>query len=175
MITLPKFTFVLGGAASGKSAYAEGLCYQSGLKRVYLATAQVYDTEMQAKVDGHIAQRGPDWHTIEEPINLAPHLNALGSDTVVLLDCATLWLTNVILGDLDVAEQSNALRAAIAQTQARIVVVSNETGYGIVPENALSRKFRTAQGILNQQLAADSDVAVVVMAGLPMALKGELP
>lgn len=175
MINLPKFTFVLGGAASGKSTYAEGLCFESGLDRIYLATAQVYDTEMRAKVDAHRAQRGPDWHTIEEPVEVTPHLEDLNTESVVLIDCATLWLTNLILGNLDVAHHSAALRTAIAQTQARIVIVSNETGYGIVPENALSRKFRSAQGVLNQQLAADADVAIAVMAGLPIALKGQLP
>ncbi len=175
MIDLPKLTLVLGGAASGKSKYAETLCLQCGLPRTYIATSRVWDSETKAKVAQHRTQRGPDWTTIEEPIDLPTRLRDLTKNTVVLLDCATLWLTNILLAELDIEQHTADLRAALMQTQARVVVVSNEVGYGIVPENALSRRFRNAQGTLNQELAQDAASVVAVMAGLPLALKGQLP
>lgn len=172
---LPKLSLVLGGAASGKSAFAENLVLQSGNAPVYLATAQVFDDEMAEKVARHRDMRGAGWVTIEEPLDLGPALAQITPQQTVLIDCATLWLTNVILGDHDVADHTNALLTAIATCQGPVVVVSNEVGQGIVPDNALSRKFRNAQGGLNQQIAAEADLVVAVMAGLPVVLKGQLP
>ena len=172
---LPKLSLVLGGAASGKSAFAENLVLQSGKAPVYLATAQVFDDEMAEKVARHRDMRGSGWVTIEEPLDLGPALAQITPQQTVLIDCATLWLTNVILGDHDVADHTNALLTAIAACQGPVVVVSNEVGQGIVPDNALSRKFRNAQGGLNQQIAAEADLVVAVMAGLPVVLKGQLP
>lgn len=174
MIDLPKLTLVLGGAASGKSAYAESLCFQSGLQRTYLATAQAWDDEMRAKVAAHRTQRGENWTTIEEPVDIAPHLLTAHSEQVVLLDCATLWLTNLLLSDADVDSAMDTLRGAVGKTAAKVIIVSNEVGHGIVPDNALSRRFQTVQGRMNQTLAQDADTVVAVMAGLPMALKGAL-
>ncbi|WP_341366975.1 bifunctional adenosylcobinamide kinase/adenosylcobinamide-phosphate guanylyltransferase [Yoonia sp. BS5-3] len=169
---IPKLSLVLGGAASGKSAYAENLIHRMGLDPVYIATAQVFDDEMAQKVDRHQAQRGPGWHTIEEPIAVAAALKPLSSGQAVLIDCATLWLTNLILGEHDVAAKSEELLAALGACESPVVVVSNEVGMGIVPDNALSRHFRNAQGLLNQKIAAQADHVVNVIAGLPMMLKG---
>lgn len=175
MNKLPALSLVIGGAASGKSRFAEGLCVQSGRSKIYVATAQVYDDEMAQKVTAHLAQRGTDWTTIEAPIDVASALAKARADDVVLLDCATLWLTNVILGEHDIEVETTNLLAAILPCPAPVVIVSNEVGQGIVPDNALSRKFRNAQGQLNQTLAAQAGLVVAVMAGLPLALKGAIP
>ncbi|MDC0739010.1 bifunctional adenosylcobinamide kinase/adenosylcobinamide-phosphate guanylyltransferase [Cognatishimia sp. SS12] len=172
---LPKLTFVLGGAASGKSAFAEKLVNDAGCPKVYLATAQAFDAEMRAKISAHIAMRGAGWHTIEAQLDLAPALAGCRADQVVLLDCATMWLSNQLLAEKDVAEATAALLEALAACPGRIVLVSNEVGMGIVPDNALARQFREAQGKLNQQLAAAADLAFFVVAGLPQCLKGDWP
>ena len=173
--TLPNVIFVLGGAASGKSRYAESIVARFDRAPIYLATAQVFDAEMADKVAQHRLQRGPGWTTIEEPLDIAPALLDAPSDAVVLLDCATLWLTNVLLADQDTDEAAARLLQAIDAIACPIVIVSNEVGGGIVPENAHARRFRNAQGRLNQQLAAHADLVVQVIAGLPRTLKGELP
>ena len=175
MAELPKLTFVLGGASSGKSAFAEGLVVATGAPRVYVATSQVYDDEMAAKVRDHVAARGADWHTVEEPLDMAKALEQVQADQVVLLDCASMWLTNHMMAENDLAVKTEALIAALAAGEGRVVVVSNEVGMGIVPDNALARRFRIAQGKLNQKLAEASDLAVFVIAGLPQVLKGGLP
>ncbi len=172
---LPKLSLVLGGAASGKSAFAENLVQATELRQIYVATAQVYDDEMADKVARHRDQRGEHWTTIEEPIEVAKALDTVTNDAAVLIDCATLWLTNLVIGEHNVPQRTAALLAAIDACPAPIVIVSNEVGQGIVPDNALSRRFRNAQGQLNQQIAAKADLVVVVMAGLPMVLKGHLP
>ncbi|MFT5067685.1 MAG: adenosylcobinamide kinase/adenosylcobinamide-phosphate guanylyltransferase [Yoonia sp.] len=169
---LPKLTLVLGGAASGKSSYAEMLCVQSDLTKIYIATAQVFDDEMAVKIAKHLDQRGMGWTTIEAPLDVASALKAATKNDVVLVDCATLWLTNVILGNHDLDTQTQLLLTALTSCAAPVVIVSNEVGHGIVPDNALSRRFRNAQGQLNQTIAARADTVVAVMAGLPLALKG---
>lgn len=172
---LPDLTLVLGGASSGKSAFAESLCFQSGRPRVYVATAQAFDDEMRAKISEHRAQRGPDWTTIEAPLDVADAVSHCDTGSVVLLDCATLWLSNVMLAERDVADDVDALMAALLACDAQVVVVSNEVGHGIVPDTSLGRQFRSAQGRLNQTLAAQADLVVQVIAGLPQTLKGTLP
>ena len=174
-LPLQKLTLVLGGAASGKSHFAEGLVTASGRSRVYVATAQAYDTEMTDKIARHRALRGPDWRTIEEPLDLPAALASVQSDEAVLVDCATLWLTNLMLGNHDIPVAEAALMAAIEACRGSLVIVSNEVGKGIVPDNALARRFRNAQGALNRTLAGKAGLVVVVMAGLPLALKGQLP
>ena len=172
---LLNLTFVLGGAASGKSAFAEGLVMATGRPRIYIATSQVYDDEMARKVADHQTQRGGGWHTVEEPYNIAKALRDVTADHVVLIDCATLWLTNHLLAEHDLAAETTAFLDAIAACPAPVVVVSNETGLGIVPDNALARRFRNAQGKLNQQIAAQADLVVFIAAGLPLVMKGQLP
>ncbi|MFV1491033.1 bifunctional adenosylcobinamide kinase/adenosylcobinamide-phosphate guanylyltransferase [Phaeobacter sp. JH18-32] len=169
-----KVTFILGGAASGKSAYAEEICLNSGKDRVYLATSQVFDEEMRAKVDRHLHQRGVGWTTHEAPRDLAPVLDSLRADQICLLDCATMWLSNQLLAEADLIAEQAALMAALQRCAAEVVVVSNEVGHGIVPDNALARQFREAQGRLNIALAGVADRAVLVTAGLPQVLKGTL-
>ena len=170
----PKITLVLGGAASGKSAFAENLVFQSGKPRHYWATSQVFDDEMAEKVRLHLAQRGADWTTVEEPQDAAAALAGVGAGDILLMDCATMWLTNHLLAENDLTLATDQLLAAFADCPAEIIVVSNETGMGIVPENALARRFREAQGRLNITLAARADRVVQVVAGLPNVLKGSL-
>jgi adenosylcobinamide kinase/adenosylcobinamide-phosphate guanylyltransferase len=154
---------------------AERLVMASGRPRIYLATAQAFDTEMHDRISQHIADRGPDWTTVEAPLLLAETLADIPPGSAVLVDCATLWLSNQMLADADIAQKSAALLAALATCPAPVVIVSNEVGWGIVPENALARAFRDEQGRLNQALAAQAGLVVGVMAGLPIVLKGALP
>jgi len=163
---------VIGGASSGKSAFAENLVVSTGRPRVYIATAQAYDSEMEAKIKAHKEMRGPDWKTIEAPVDVPDVLAGITHEKIVLIDCLTLWLSNLLLSEADLSTASTALRRAISDCPAPIVAVSNETGMGIVPEHALGRQFRAAQGLLNQQIAAHADGVAYVVAGLPSWLKG---
>lgn len=172
---LPRLSLVVGGARSGKSGLAERLVTGTGRPRRYIATAQAWDDEMRDRIARHRADRGAQWTTVEAPLDLAPVLAAAHPSEAVLLDCATLWLTNHMLADHDLAAESAALLAALAACPAPVTVVSNEVGWGIVPENALARAFRDAQGRLNQQIAAQADLVIGVMAGLPVVLKGDRP
>lgn len=172
---LDKLTLVLGGAGSGKSLWAETLVSQAAQSRIYLATARVWDDEMRNKVESHRLQRGPDWTTIEAPLNISEALESARPDQAVLLDCATMWLSNHLLDENDLRAEEAVFLSALASCKAPVVVVSNEVGMSVVPENALARQFREAQGQLNQRIAAQADLVVAVMAGLPLALKGKLP
>ena len=172
---LPRLSFVVGGARSGKSGFAERLITGSRRRRHYIATAQAWDDEMRARIDRHRLDRGAGWTTVEAPLDLGAALADCPPDAAVLVDCATLWLSNHLLADHDLEAEAALLLTALAACPAPVVVVSNEVGWGIVPENALARAFRDAQGRLNQRLAAQSDLAVGVMAGLPVVLKGSLP
>jgi adenosylcobinamide kinase / adenosylcobinamide-phosphate guanylyltransferase len=130
---------------------------------------------MRARIAAHRRDRGHDWTTVEAPLDLAGALGKATADEVVLIDCATLWLTNHLLAEHDLDAEGTRLLAALSSCPAPVVIVSNEVGWGIVPDNALARRFRDAQGRLNQQLAAQADLVIGVMAGLPMVLKGSLP
>jgi adenosylcobinamide kinase/adenosylcobinamide-phosphate guanylyltransferase len=171
---LPRLTLVLGGANSGKSALAERLVTETGRSRVYVATAQAFDAEMEAKIAAHRAARDSGWHTVEAPLDVAGALADCGAGDVVLLDCATLWRSNRMLADVP-GDAGDALLAALAGCPAPVVVVSNEVGQGVVPDSALGRAFRGEQGRLNQRLATASGLAVLSVAGLPLVLKGSLP
>ena len=159
-------TFVLGGARSGKSRHAEVLVQAHPGPWTYVATAQGWDDEMRARIAAHRALRPPGWRTIEAPMDLA---GALDTPEPVLVDCLTLWLTNLMLADR--AVDWPALRAALQARQAPTVIVSNEVGLGIVPDNALARAFRDAAGVLHQQVAAQADRVLFMVAGLPMVVK----
>lgn len=174
-LMLPRLTLVLGGAASGKSAFAEGLVAGASDARLYLATAEAHDAEMRAKLARHRARRGPEWRTIEAPLDPGPALGTAQAGEAVLLDCATLWLSNHLLAGHDLARAEASLLAALARCAAPVVVVSNEVGLSVVPENALARRFQNAQGALNQRLADKAGLVVNVIAGLPQVLKGQLP
>lgn len=171
---LPTGTFVLGGAASGKSEWAENYILSSGLQVTYLATGYVWDDEIADKVKIHQNRRDARWHTVEAPLDLAPVLAGLSSDTPVMIDCATMWLSNQMMAEADLTAATDALLDALRACLTPWVIVSNEVGHGIVPDNALARRFREAQGRLNIALAREADLAVMVVAGLPQVLKGTL-
>ncbi len=163
---------VLGGARSGKSALAEGLARETGLRRVYLATAQAFDAEMAARIARHRADRGEGWETVEAPLALAAALAAADRPgTVVLVDCLTLWLSNVMLDGRDAEAEATGLLVALDGMAAPVALVSNEVGLGIVPDTPLGRAFRDAQGRLNQRVAALCDAVAFCAAGLPLWLK----
>ena len=172
---LPALSLILGGARSGKSRLAEGLVTSTGLPRPYIATAEALDDEMRDRIAQHQADRGADWTTWSEPRDVVGVLAQIPPGQVVLLDCATLWLTNEILADADISARVATLLTALSACASPVVVVSNEVGWGIVPDNALARAFRDHQGRLNQQIAAEAGLVVAVMAGLPLVLKGALP
>ena len=166
------FTLVLGGARSGKSRHAEALIARYPAPWAYVATAQAWDDEMRARIAEHRARRGADWHTIDAPLDLAAALAEAGTRPA-LVDCLTLWLTNLMLGGHDIAAATGALQDALAARAAPAVLVSSEVGLGIVPENALARSFRDAAGALHQALAARAASVHFIAAGLPLVLKGE--
>lgn len=173
--SLPSLSLVIGGARSGKSTFAEGLVTGSGRPRRYIATAEAWDDEMRARIARHRDDRGENWITVEAPLDLCGALASASGDEAVLVDCATLWLTNHLLAEHDLKAEAARLIDALAACPAPVVIVTNETGWGIVPENTLARRFRDEQGRLNQRLAAKADLVVTVIAGLPMVLKGRLP
>ena len=164
---------MLGGARSGKSAHAEGLVEGSGLAPLYLATGRAWDDEMRRRIDHHIERRGPDWRTVEEPLDLVFALQREARErTAILVDCLTLWVTNLMMDERGVDEEGEALAAALPDLPGHVVLVSNEVGMGIVPENAMARAFRDHAGRLHQRVAAVADGVVLVSAGLPLTLKG---
>lgn len=173
--SLPPLTLVVGGARSGKSRIAEQLVALSGRPKIYLATAQAFDDEMKDRIQRHRHDRGEGWETLEAPLHVAPLLEKCQPKFTVLLDCATLWLSNHILAETDLQAEIEILLQALSSCPAPVVVVSNEVGSGIVPDNALARIFRDEQGRLNQRIAAQAKLVIGVMAGLPFALKGTLP
>jgi adenosylcobinamide kinase / adenosylcobinamide-phosphate guanylyltransferase len=166
-------TLVLGGARSGKSRYAEGLVAVLPPPWIYVATAEALDSEMVQRVAEHRARRDGHWRTVEAPRDLANALVDLPAGAPVLVDCMTLWLSNVLLAGLDVECEIASFETALARMPNQAVLVSNEVGWGIVPDNALARKFRDLQGRLNQRLAAQADRVVLVVAGLPVFVKGQ--
>ena len=165
-------TLVLGGARSGKSAFAEKLVRDSGLSRIYVATATSNDAEMKARVAQHRAQRGEGWTTIEEPLALVDALTREATrGRAVLVDCLTLWLSNLMLAERDPEVEARRLTRFLGVAKYPIVFVSNEVGLGLVPDTLLGRRFRDAQGRLNQIVAACVPNVVFIAAGLPLWLK----
>ena len=169
-------TLVLGGARSGKSRFAEQLVIASGLERIYVATAQPADAEMADRISEHKRRRAEQgWRTIEEPFELTATLDRVtGPRQAVLVDCLTLWLSNVMLARAETDSAAGGLIEQISRLAGPVVLVSNEVGLGIVPETALGRRFRDAQGHLNQSLAMTVPRVVFIAAGLPLVLKGHL-
>ncbi len=166
-------TLVLGGARSGKTARA--LALAGTPPHVYLATAQALDGEMTDRIAAHRAERGPSWGVIEEPLEVADALGAVEPGTTVLIDCLTLWLSNLMHHGRDVEAETVRLVAALGAARGPVVLVSNEIGLGLVPMERLSREFRDAQGRLNQRIAAAATRVEFVAAGLPLTLKGGPP
>jgi adenosylcobinamide kinase / adenosylcobinamide-phosphate guanylyltransferase len=166
-------TLVLGGARSGKSRFAEGLAHQPAY---YIATAQAFDDEMQERIVAHKMQRGKNWVTHEEPFDLVGVLEKTnGRGNFILVDCLTLWLSNLLLAERDCEAEVEKLVTHLRSTPSRVVVVSNEVGLGIVPDNKLARQFRDVQGIANQRVAEIATNVVFLAAGLPLMMKGPLP
>jgi adenosylcobinamide kinase / adenosylcobinamide-phosphate guanylyltransferase len=165
-------TLILGGARSGKSRYAESLITAGPRPWVYIATAEGRDDEMAARIAAHKERREQGWQTIEAPHELAEALDAAPAESAVLVDCLTLWLSNVMLAKFDLEKTTARLEEALARRKGRTVLVSNEVGFGIVPDNELARRFRDAQGLLNQRLVTRATSVVFMVAGLPLYLKG---
>jgi adenosylcobinamide kinase / adenosylcobinamide-phosphate guanylyltransferase len=165
-----KLTFVIGGARSGKSRYAESLVSALPPPWFYLATAAAGDDEMAARIEAHRARRAASWRTVEAPRDIAGALAACGA-APALVDCLTLWLSNLMLAEADIEGEVARLEQALQAVAAPVVLVANEVGSGIVPDHPLGRRFRDWQGLLNQRVAARADRVVLMVAGLPLVLK----
>lgn len=166
-------TLILGGARSGKSRRALSLAESTCARRVFLATAEALDDEMAARIARHKTERGDGWKTVEAPLDIVKALEAAASpDVVCVVDCLTLWLSNLMHHARDVNVETDRLCAALSKRSGAIVLVSNEVGLGLVPETELGRAFRDAQGRLNQAVAQVCDTVEFVAAGYPLTLKG---
>lgn len=165
-------TLVLGGARSGKSRFAETLVEAQGKTPLYLATAEAGDAEMQRRIEHHRSRRGEGWLTIEAPLGIDEFIGKHSApDMPILVDCLTLWVSNLMQAERDIASATSALVRALENARGDVTLVSNETGLGIVPMNALARAFRDEAGRVNQQVAASADTVYFMIAGLPFALK----
>jgi adenosylcobinamide kinase/adenosylcobinamide-phosphate guanylyltransferase len=178
--TTPHLALILGGCRSGKSRFALELAARLGKRKLFIATAEPLDDEMRERIAKHRADRGPEWQTVEAPVALDDALRNHAADAdVIVMDCLTVWLGNLLCAGHPPSrwkpDAVPSLLAALAARRAHVIAVSNEVGLGIVPENALARRFRDEQGRLNQQVAAIADSVVFVAAGLPLTLKGKLP
>lgn len=177
MHLLSKTTLIIGGASSGKTKFAENLVLNYSSNPLYIATAQPHDNEMKRKIRKHQQSRITfNWETIEAYYDLAEKIDNLNpkSFDIVLVDCLTMWLTNHYLKGNDIPNELLRLLESIKRIQTNIVLVTNEIGYGVVPENKMAREFRDLQGELNQKIAINADNVIQVVAGLPVVLKGEL-
>ena len=168
-------TFILGGARSGKSAFAEKICQELAVAEnkqlIYIATAEAFDQEMQERIDLHIRRRGDHWQTINSPLDLADQIRNLTSDQVVLVDCLTIWLNNLIYHEKNIQQALDDLSQALTTVPCSVIFVSNEIGLGLVPMDKLSRRFRDHSGTMNQQIAALANTVYFVAAGLPIKMK----
>jgi adenosylcobinamide kinase/adenosylcobinamide-phosphate guanylyltransferase len=172
MAPRPRAILVLGGARSGKSAYSEALGRACHSQPIYIATGTAGDGEMANRIARHKAQRGDRWRTIEAPLDLIGALRAnAAADGFILVDCVTLWISNLMFADRDVGGEVEALCAGLKELAGTVILVSNEVGLGIVPDNALARRFRDEAGLANQRLAQACKEVVLVTAGIPMTLK----
>jgi adenosylcobinamide kinase/adenosylcobinamide-phosphate guanylyltransferase len=164
---------VIGGARSGKSRYAQQRAEATGLRRIFIATAQAFDAEMRDRIDRHRDDRGADWQTVECPMTLAEAVAAHAApDAVLLVDCLTLWTSNLILSDSGCFAATTLLIDALGQADGPVILVTNEVGLGIVPDNALARRFRDEAGIVNQRIAAAVPEVQLLTAGIALRLKG---
>lgn len=165
-------TFVLGGARSGKSAFAENLVLKSGLKAVYLATGRAFDDEMVERIESHQTRRGEDWMTVEEPLALVDALQQSSHPgRIILVDCLTLWVTNLMMAEANIPKEAAGLVNFLKEATVPVVIVSNEVGQGVVPDNKMAREFVDLSGLLHQEIAAACNHVYLVTAGLPQKLK----
>jgi adenosylcobinamide kinase/adenosylcobinamide-phosphate guanylyltransferase len=169
---------ILGGAKSGKSRYALQVCEGLRREKVFLATARALDAEMDIRIRRHREERGADWQTIEEPLDILKSIQRLDHrEGLILVDCLTLWVSNLYMEFQDKPEAIETAAAELAEglrsVQGLVVLVSNEVGHGIVPDNALSRAYRDTVGSLNQRIAAVAQQVVFMAAGIPMTIKGQ--
>ncbi|MDJ0612283.1 MAG: bifunctional adenosylcobinamide kinase/adenosylcobinamide-phosphate guanylyltransferase [Rhizobiaceae bacterium] len=165
-------TFILGGARSGKSKFAEDLVLRSGLKPIYLATGRAFDDEMVERIESHQNRRGEEWETVEEPLALVDALShAAIPGRIILVDCLTLWITNLMMAEANVGKEAEGLANYMKDARAPIVLVSNEVGQGVVPENKMAREFVDLSGLVHQRLASVANDVYFVTAGLPNKLK----
>ena len=165
-------TLVLGGVRSGKSRFAEDLADATGLEKIYIATAEAFDDGLKARIAAHQARRGDDWTTLDVPVDLPETLSVKTSpDKVVLVECLTLWLTNLLVKEIEPDDAIRDLLVAVKARRGPVILVSNEVGLGVMPMNSLARRFADLAGSLHQDLAACADKVVLVAAGLPMTLK----
>lgn len=172
MSSASRHLMVIGGARSGKSRYAQVRAEALTGQLIYLATAQAFDQEMRERIALHRVDRGPRWSTVEEPLDLAEAIITCSTaEAVVLVDCLTLWASNLMLADRDTALATEGLLRAVSAAQGPVIFVANEVGLGIVPDNALARQFRDVAGRINQEIAAAVDEVVMMIAGLPLEIK----
>lgn len=165
-------TLVTGGARSGKSAYAEDLVLNSGLDPIYVATAAAHDEEMARRIDAHRKRRGAKWMLVEEEIDLPGVISEQAkTGRIILIDCLTLWLSNLLMADADIEKQVDKLCDALSVVRGDIVLVTNEVGLGIVPDNALARRFRDLAGTLNQRIASMADRVILIVSGISVTIK----
>lgn len=162
---------ILGGVRSGKSRYGESLAVKSGLNKVFIATAEAGDNEMSDRIAAHQRDRGTGWTTVEAPLTLSEAIGTRTANEAVVVDCLTLWLTNIVLAGHDVGAGISELAAAVSKAACPLTLISNEVGMGIVPATSLGRQFRDWQGFLNQRVARECDAVVFMAAGYPMMLK----
>jgi adenosylcobinamide kinase/adenosylcobinamide-phosphate guanylyltransferase len=162
---------ITGGARSGKSTLAERMTLSLGPRALYIATAEALDSEMEDRIARHRARRGPEWHTLAAPLDLVRALEESDGQAPRLVDCLTLWLSNLIFSERDWDAETEALTQCIAAQISPVIFVTNEVGAGIVPENALARKFRDAAGLMNQQIATACDEVWLSVAGQPLKVK----
>lgn len=168
------FVFVVGGARSGKSSFALKLAESSGSPMLYIATAEALDAEMEDRIRKHRQVRGSGWETVEEPMEVPGRITEAKGYGVVLIDCLTLWLTNLLMAGLDdgaVVKEVDRFISASALSPARIIAVSNEVGLGLVPDNPLSRRFRDLSGTMNRMVAGAASEAYFVASGIPVKMK----
>jgi len=171
-----RIIFITGGCRSGKSRFALDYANRHFSKKLYLATAEVLDEEMALRVEHHKKARGPEWQTIEEPLRVVEKIREYGNHAeAILFDCMTLWLSNLLLrGDdeSEIMEEVERLGIVIQETHATLIIVTNEVGMGIVPSDPLGRRFRDLAGMANQKMASLADTVIIMISGIPMALKG---
>lgn len=173
-----RLIFITGGCRSGKSRYALDYANRHFSKKLYLATCEALDEEMAERIENHKKARGPEWQTLEEPIHVIKGIKQYENETeVILLDCVTLWLSNLLMrgqGDPDIIKEADHLIQAMKQSPASFIVVTNEVGMGIVPVDPISRRFRDLSGMINQKIAEGAGAVIYTVSGIPLFLKGSL-